>query len=471
MKNTPQPNTNSRTNQFAIFGISLLVAPLSALMSNTAIGGTIAATIISSPLMWGYQKNIARLFSNLQQSYQKNYIAPYNEGYLVAQPRHNKQIDPYKPWRLLIRDKTSDNALTSLEYVQTKEMAQALCHYRSGESGRILEPANLLTQEAKALYSTIVNTAKIQKTVPDQSIVTSIWRVDNMSTEPTQAAQFVAVREHCTAHGPASEFYPTPPASFTSANALKNRLKKDTLWDSRDYAAIDQPLEMLTPDIFAAWTHQGAQNKSPWQAIALPHNNSPAPKRWTAVRTITDSETQQTISEFYPPPPQTAEDFKTLQRKITGIQSIQETMKPLAKTQITNTLLETWRGQGVQHSQQLRTIAPHNIPDRQRQDFVHLAAESNTWQILQVHTNTWTAVHIQQFAHNLRYAALALPDDPDKPWTTTSPEPLIHALKAVNQLTQQHDNLMLHLKPPDPPHSPIPDRTRNSPPRAPHRSR
>lgn len=128
----------SRTNTVALMILTGVISVSAALAVKNPLGSWVISSVGTAAYASMYKRFVAPALSDLNaQDYQLPFIVPWHDGFIVARSYHGKEINPYRPWRLLLRDHAvADKPPHLLGYVATERMAQDLCLATTGVRGQ-----------------------------------------------------------------------------------------------------------------------------------------------------------------------------------------------------------------------------------------------------------------------------------------------------------------------------------------------
>lgn len=286
-------------------------APFLNVIVPALLGTTVGNGVNALFNRWG-----ARVTSTVDQAYQEAIIWPHPEntpGYLVLQPRHRKTLRHFLSDTLRLQ-----RPPRVLGWASTLDQAQALCRRVTGDEG---QPIDLQAATPAWQKMLALGYKKYRKHSPayweDQTVqqLTGIWRLTSWPSD-TPSPAMGAYRTVHTAYGPQIEFYPSPPQSLPSSEAVYKGLKQQALLSRNDDMLPQRlppgsPLSQA-PELQTAWTvqHLRAQATIPWTLLNVaPPDRIPS---WTAGCATPNAAGDGVTWHFYPTPPRTLSDPQQL---------------------------------------------------------------------------------------------------------------------------------------------------------------
>lgn len=249
-------------------------------------------------MLAGYDKVYAAAFVNRNHQPQRLYEIPWQDGVLVVQPRHHLALNPYRPWRLMMRDERVDALYLVHGYFANEPLAEQYCRnvFRVG-GGIRLDPTRDRDTGFSHLIEESIEKAEQQfrQNRPTELVAKDSWMTGAI---PDDATRYCAFRQVLTTMGTRVEFFPPPPSGVSDTAKLK-RMLKPQLDPHLDARQLDQPMDGL-PDVFRqAWHAQAA----PWTLVEV------APDCWTSAQVGQDGR----VLQWTPAPPNTAAAERVLE--------------------------------------------------------------------------------------------------------------------------------------------------------------
>lgn len=406
-----KPSRDSSFNRLAKFTLTVgaafwpLLLPINP-WTQTEIGLAVGLAFAAA-----YDRIYAAMFVNRNHQPQTLYEIPWRDGVLVVQPRHQLHINPYRWWRLRLRDEMTDRLYAIHGYFATPALADQYCQNASRAGvGRWIDPAdpNPHLRKIAAEAERVMTTHPPSQ--PERRVPRTPWTIHSA---PDDSVQYVAARSVLTVDGPRWEFLPTPPGRFHDTAVLKAHLLTPVS-SSLDHRRLDSPLEPMPLATVRAWHRQAA----PWQLVPL----DPAHDRWVAVQTAPDG----SVRAWEPPVPQTRarDDLVTalLPDLAPGTSAIPDTPDPAGWAQ-------RWR----QAAWQAAPGGPvWHVPVTHPWVRQHVAptSASATWHVVPLGAG-WGAVQVQPAGEHVSLRLWTLPEQPRVPVTAPDPATCAHRLATV----------------------------------------
>lgn len=453
MRSQERPSVASRANAVAQLIVSTGAGWLAESVfppNATGIGVKLAAAALGTGVgvaaVVGWNRLYAPLFVNLNhQADQRLYIVPWEEGYVVAQPRHRWQFTPGTHWRQM-RDIETPHLYSLAGYVATEPLAQELCRNRSGEWGTVLTPPGAMAGQRQFIQDVVeAARARYGTRPPREMVELQHWDIARIPapSDSHHPERYVAVRRVMTRDGPRWEFYPQPPRSDGDTSHLKSALETIATNHSRlDSRVLDPALvDALTSDQRKAWTMQSGS----WTTVSLDPDSAHS-TRWCGVQ----RDDHGRITQWEPSPPDTFASSSAVD------QHVRRWLAPGAPRPLETVcadesdLVAQWYAQVVATTGLSLAPAQPIAPQHPLVAMLHVTypAEGPQWRIVsQVteHGARWMALCVYRDATTVRVAPVMTPGDATKIWLTDSPTPLRQAVAA-----QQRTEDLLTLSEPFP---------------------
>ena len=426
MNRHPHPSLASRANTIMELAIGtgagwlaqgwIVPDPVGAGATLNALA-VIALSTTLTVKVW--DRYCAPRFVNLNHQPERLYIVPWEDGYVVAQPRHHWTVKGSHHWGW--RD-TETSALYGLAgYVVTAQMAQELCRNMSGEWGTLLAPPADLSAAHQALVDQVHLAARQEygRQPPQQVVELQHW--DIAQIPQTSSPAYSALRRVMTPTGPVWEFFPPPPLADSDIGHLKQRLKAIAgAGPDLDDRVVDQALiAHLTPEQHQAWQRQ----QGTWVMVPLDAAHPAHAERWVAAQLTENGR----VMAWEPAVPHTWPSREA------GHQALQPSLGPLAaapacaSSDQTPGLRMRWRHQVVQR-EGLAVGPAHTVPDDRPWTRALALTDSldPQWRVMAQdtpHGSRWLAVECTRLsAHQVAVRPLMRPENPHKIWLSAQPD-------------------------------------------------
>lgn len=268
-----KPSLHSRFNKISKFVLASAADYGPSLLPIHPDAQIAVAIIGTSVVLAGWDRFYAAVFVNRNHQPQSLYTLPWDDGVLVVQPRHHLAVNPYRPWRLRMRDERLDSLYMVHGYFSTQALADQYCQNVSKVGvGHALNPdADKDTGFRQLIVESEAQAGRqFKQILPDKKVPQSAWVI---STIPDDATRYCAFRSVLTTTGPRVEFVPPPPGGLLDTLAVK-RMLKPQLDPHLDKRQLDQSMDGLPEALRQTWRAQAA----PWSLIEV------GPDRWTSVQ-------------------------------------------------------------------------------------------------------------------------------------------------------------------------------------------
>ncbi|WP_053958101.1 hypothetical protein [Sulfobacillus thermosulfidooxidans] len=265
----------------------------------TSILSGIIGTAAGNGTIDFFNRYLARPTSTVDQAYQQALIWPQKDGYLIIQPHHHKS---WRGWRDVINWQAAPHILG---FTRTLDEAQAVCRNTTHDAGVLFDATHAAPRVQRALDRALTEYHQHPETYAalTANALTDIWHLTHVPGSPPG---LVAYRHVLTADGSRIAFYPPPPATMTTVEALIRTMQQHDLLTDNDHQLPQMlpPGPELTrmPEIDRAWTIQGAARvaQEPWTLVPV-FRHPDHPPTWIAACRIPTDHGSRWL--FYPDPP------------------------------------------------------------------------------------------------------------------------------------------------------------------------
>ncbi len=403
-------NIESRANTIALMVLTGVISFSAAIAVKNPLASWLISSATSATYASVYKRFVAPSLANLNaQHYQLPFIVPWHEGFVVARSHHTKELNPYHPWRLLLRDHVAaDKPPHLLGYVATEQMAQDLCMATAGVRG---QRASVTSDnpDAQAFLRGVDEQARRRYAMdsPTALLPIDIWRI---ARSPDNPDAYVAYRTVSTPLDHPYAFYPDPPQTISDTQVLKKSLRP--MLSNQDRAVIDPPMDLSFTDIWDAWTAQSQSVLTPWRMVNLTPEQSTS--RWVGVRQCATEDGSRWM--FWPPVPETEDTPKQLVLRLAAIDPPNPAYTEYPCEDLTDDIRRAWRMDAIMARQPV--LSQEIILEGNSQ----LNAMPPGWYTVRArHKDEWTLVWKPATSSRPGVARILMqPEDPSREWIMTA---------------------------------------------------
>lgn len=291
-----RPSLHSRANHVATtilaYGVVVMASPGS---TNPWVQAAISAALAGGVTM-GWNSLSAAAFINRNQQPQTLYEIPWNEGVIVAQPRHQLELNPWRRWRGYLRDTMTDHLYTIHGYFANRELADQYCQNVSKVGNGLWVDRSENDPALRTMVQTALHQADAQFTMHNRqpAVPLTTWNISHL---PDIRAKYCAYRQVLTDEGARWEFYPRPPQGLSDTARLKKEIRPyRSVLDQRH---VDSSLQSMSNTVREAWNSQTAS----WHMIPVDTTDPARAHSWVALHLSSDD--KPSVIAWVPEPPKT----------------------------------------------------------------------------------------------------------------------------------------------------------------------